>query len=210
MLRNLRRTIESHVREQVGIYLVVLLVFTLGIVAGSLSVRLLGEGQVMELNDYFYGFVDYLTEQHPIDQMQVLQRSLLYNGQIVLALWLLGNLFFGFVFALGIIFYRGFTIGFTVGFLAEQNAMRGIIFSLGSVLPQNLIYVPATIFAGVFAVSLSLLLFKRRVSKKNFPYGTYFFQYTMAMLIIALAFLAGSLVETTITPVFMRAVVSVL
>ncbi|EEG78300.1 stage II sporulation protein M [Dethiobacter alkaliphilus] len=210
MLRNLRQTIESHVREQVGIYLVVLLVFTLGIVAGSLSVRLLGEGQVMELNDYFYGFVDYLTEQHPIDQMQVLQRSLLYNGQIVLALWLLGNLFFGFIFALGIIFYRGFTIGFTVGFLAEQNAMRGIIFSLGSVLPQNLIYVPATIFAGVFAVSLSLLLFKRRVSKKNFPYGTYFFQYTMAMLIIALAFLAGSLVETTITPVFMRAVVSVL
>lgn len=210
MLRNLREGIEGHVREQMGIYLVVILIFALGIIAGSLSIRLLEAGQVTELNDYFYGFVDYLTDQQPIDQMQILQRSLVYNGQIILALWLLGNLFFGFVIALGIIFYRGFTIGFTVGFLAEQSAMQGIIFSVGSVLPQNLLYVPATIFAGVFTVSLSLLLLRRRVAKKTFPYGTYFFQYTLAMLMVALAFLAGSLVETMITPVFMRAVVSLL
>jgi stage II sporulation protein M len=210
VLQNLKQAFAEHIREQFGMYLFVLLIFTVGVVAGALSVRLMGEAQASELNEYFYLFVDYLTERQPVNQTLILQRSIIQNSKFMLALWLGGAVFFGFIFSLGAVFYRGFTIGFTVGFLAEQNAVQGVLFSLGAVLPQNLIYVPVTVIAGVLSASFSLLLFRRRFSKKTIPFGSYFIQFTIAMLVALLVFTAGSVVEAMITPVFMRAVASLL
>lgn len=210
MRQSLREAMGEHLRENIGIYFLVAGMFVAGTGAGAFSVRLLNENQIRELNEVFFNFLDFLTGQQQINQSMIFQRSLAHNGLFVLALWLCGNFFFGFIFALGLIFYRGFSIGFTVGFLAEQNALRGVLFSLGAILPQNLLYVPSTIVAGVFTVTLSLMLLRRRFSRRPFPYGAVLFQYTVAMLAAGLGLALGSIVETVITPVFMRAVVSLL
>ncbi|MDW7652172.1 MAG: stage II sporulation protein M [Bacillota bacterium] len=209
MWKNFKYGASGHFREQFGLYLLVFFILLAGIVAGAFSVRMMEESQLNEINTYFYSFIDGLTEQQPVNTSLILQRSLLQNGSFILALWLCGTVFIGFIPALCLVFYRGYTIGFTVGFLAGQN-MGGILFSLGAVFPQNIIYVPVTILAGVLAVSFSLMLLKRRVKGKLIPFGAYLFQYTLAMLMVVFLFAAGSLVETTITPVFMRAVVSLL
>jgi stage II sporulation protein M len=210
VLHNIKQALYEHIREQFSLYLIVIFIFTAGVVAGGLSVRLLGEGQIRELNDYFYSFVDFLTEGQAVNQGLVLQRSLVQNGLFMLTLWLSGTVFFGFIFALGAVFYRGFTIGFTVGFLAEQNAMRGVLFSMGAILPQNLIFVPVIMMAAVMSVTLSLLLYRQRVHKKVFSFGHTFFHFSLVMLTAALALAVGCLVEATITPVFMKAVASLL
>lgn len=202
--------LAEHIREQFGMYILVLLIFVVGVTVGALSVRVMTEGQASELNAYFYSFIDYLTEHQPVNQTLILQRSIQQNSVFILVLWLCGTVFFGFIPALTAIFYRGFMIGFTVGFLAEQNALQGILFAVGAILPQNLVFVPVTVLAGVLSASFSLMLLRRRMTKKIIPYGSYFFQYTLAMLVAALAFAAGSMVEAMITPVFMRAVVSLL
>jgi stage II sporulation protein M len=206
----LQEAIAGHIREQFSVYMLVTVIFTLGITAGALSVRMLDAVQAQELNEFFFGFVDYLAEQQPINQGLILQRSLLQNGRFVLLLWICGNFFFGAVPALALLFYRGFTIGFAVGFLAEQNSLRGILFAMGAILPQNLIYVPVTLLSGVCAVIFSMLLLRRRFAGRHFPYSSFFFQYSLLMLIAAAFFALGSLVEAAITPVFMRAVVAVL
>ncbi|MBS3887077.1 MAG: stage II sporulation protein M [Dethiobacter sp.] len=210
MLRSLQEVLAEHIRSQWFLYLLVVLIFTAGVVAGALSIRLLDEVESRELNEYFYSFVEYLAGQQPMSQSLILQRSVLQNGTFILVLWLCGVVFFGFVLAFGVILYRGFTIGFTVGFMAEQNTVQGILFAVGAVLPQNLLFVPLTVMAGVLSVSFSLVLLRRRMTRKQIPLGPYFSQYSLAMLVVALAFTLGSLVEAIITPVFMKAVVSLL
>jgi stage II sporulation protein M len=210
VLQKLQELLAEHIRSQWFLYLLVILFFTVGVVAGALSVRLLDEGQSRELNEYFYSFVEYLAQQQPMSQSLILQRSVSQNGIFVIFLWLCGVVFFGFIFALGAILYRGFTIGFTVGFMAEQNTMQGILFAVGAVLPQNLLFVPFTVMAGVLSLSFSLMLLRRRLTRKQIPLGPYFFQYTLALFLVALAFTVGSLVEAMITPVFMKAIVSLL
>ncbi len=203
----IRDAVSEHFRQQFGIYILVMVVFTSGVATGALSVRLLEEIQIRELNEYFFGFVDYLAEQQPINQGLILKRAVLQNGLFLLALYFCGNFFLGFIPVLGLLFYRGFSIGFAVGFLAEQNSLHGLLFAAGAILPQNLIYVPAAVLAAVCAVIFSLLLFRRRFTGRSFPYGAYFLQYSLLMLMAAAAFALGALVETVITPVFMRAVV---
>jgi stage II sporulation protein M len=205
-----QEVLVEHFRDQFLIYLLVIAVFTLGVASGALSVRLLAEDQVSELNHYFFGFVDFLAEQQPVNYSLILQNSLLHNGKFLATLWVCGNFFFGFAAVLILLFYRGFTIGFTVGFLAEQNALRGVLFALSAVMPQNLVYIPVSLLAGVAAITLSMLHLRRRFGGKQFPAGAYLIQFTFLML-AAVAFLAiGGLIEALITPVFMRAMVAVL
>jgi len=210
MWRKLCDALVEHVRAQPVVYGLVVLAFTAGVTGGSLAARLLDEGNLRELNEYLFGFLDYLAGQQPVDQALILQRALLQNGIFVVALWLCGNLFFGFTLVLGLLFYRGFTIGFTVAFLARENALRGMLFAAASVLPQNLLYVPASLLASGCAVIFSLLLLRRRFAGKSFPYGAYFAQYTLLMLVAAALLAAGGAVEAVITPVFMQAVATVL
>lgn len=176
----------------------------------SLKSSLNATNKKTSLNDYLFGFLDYLAGRQPVDQAHIMQKALLQNGKFILALWLCGNLFFGFALALGLLFYRGFTIGFTVAFLAGESAMQGIMFAAAAVLPQNLLYVPASLLAGAGAVIFSVLLLRRRFTGKNFPYGPYFVQYTLLMLLAGAVLAAGAAVEAVITPVFMRAIATML
>lgn len=210
MWQKFQDALIEHIREQFLIYLLVIAVFIVGVSLGALSVRLLAERQVNELNEYFFGFIDILAQQQPVNHSLILQNSLLQNGKFLLALWVSGNFFFGFAAVLILLFYRGFAIGFTVGFLAEQNAMRGVMFALSAVMPQNIIYIPVSLLAGVAAITLSMLHLRRRFSSKQFPVGAYLMQFTFLMLVAASFLALGGLVEALITPVFMRAMVAVL
>ncbi|NLM52564.1 MAG: stage II sporulation protein M [Firmicutes bacterium] len=211
-MRQRRKTrFFHHLQENIKVYLFVFIFFTAGIIAGSLSVYWLAAEQVEELNQVFFSFVDYLSGQKPLNQMLILKQSLLQNGLFLLLLWLCGNLFFGFIFVLGAMFYRGFTIGFTVGFLAQQNGLAGVMFAAAAVLPQNLLFVPAAVVAAAFAFSFSWLLFCRRFGgRQNFAYGESLLQYTFVLVLAGVFFVAGSLVETMVAPVFMRLTVSLL
>ncbi len=200
----------EHIRDQFLVYLLVIAVFTIGVGLGALSVRLLPEAQINELNHYFIDFVHFLAKQEPVSHMRIFQNSMLQNGKFLFAIWVCGNFFFGFAVVLMLLFYRGFTIGFTVGFLAEQNAMRGVMFALSAVMPQNLVYIPVSLLVGVAAITLSVLHMRRRFGGKQFPAGAYLIQFTLLVLTSAACMALGAVIEALITPVFMRMMVSVL
>ncbi|HZK25421.1 MAG TPA: stage II sporulation protein M [Oscillospiraceae bacterium] len=203
-------SISEHLQENKGMYFLAMIIFTIGIAAGALATRLLTIEQIAELKQIFFNFLDYLTLQEPLNQTMILRRSLLQHGIFLLIIWLSGNLFFGILLAMGCIFYRGFSIGFTVGFLVQQSALPGILFALAAVVPQNIVYVPLTLVAGVFAMSSSLTLLRSRLRKQSLPYGSFMMQYSVLVLILGGCLLVGSLIETMITPVFMRAVASII
>ena len=183
-MRRHKNGLFHHLQENIKVYLLVFILFTAGIIAGSLSVYWLQAEQVEELNRVFFGFIDYLSGQKPLNQILILKQSLLQNGLFLFILWLCGILFFGFIFVLGAMFYRGFTIGFTVGFLARQKGFGGVMFAAAAVLPQNLLFVPAAAAAAVFALSFSWLLFCRRFGgRQNFAYGESLLQYSFVFLV---------------------------
>ena len=198
--------IVLHIRENIAVYSAVTILFILGVTGGALAVRRLDSGQINELNSILGNFRDYLSVDKPLNQAAILKRSLLQNGLFILLLWLCGSFAPGFIPAAALVFYRGFTIGFTVGFLARRSALGGIIFALAAVLPQNLLLYRQLLRRG-FSFSASLLLLDRRLQHRRLPYRSFFPEYTLAIFLAALFLVAGSLAEALITPVFMRAAV---
>lgn len=193
-----------------GIYIFIIVLFSLGILTGALLVRGLEDSQSASLDQYFSLFLDSYNGEEMPEGATILGQSLRLNFQYLLIFWLLGFFMFGFPLIIFMIGLRGFSVGFTVGFLVDRAALQGVLLALGSVLPHNLLVIPALIVAAVTGFSFSWLRFKGYLDKRPYPLRKHALPYTLVSITMGLLMLFGSLVEAYITPVFTRLLVPML
>jgi stage II sporulation protein M len=211
MFKHFQRLLLEYIRENLGIYTLVACFFLAGIITGSILLRFMQASQMTELSTAVLHFMDGLkNETFFLKPLELLKVSYQKNILFLLVMWLLGLLWMGFPFILFILLLKGFSLGFTVGFLIRDYALKGMIFCLAAVLPHNIILVPAYIVAAVTATTFSLIKIKDRMKRKYIDRSQYFSQYCILMLIILFFILLGGLVEAYITPVFMRLTVNII
>ena len=195
--------IKEYLRENMGIYIFITTLFVLGVLAGAMVLRSLDDGQRAMLNQYFTLFVDSFSEAQP-DQAVIFRQSLKSNFQYLFFSWLLGIFLFGFPLICGLSVLRGFSVGFTVGFLVERASFRGVLFALGSVLPHNLLIIPALLVITVTGFSFSWLRFRCYLERRPCSVREHIGPYTLMIFLVGLALFLGVLVEAYVSPVFVR------
>lgn len=204
LIRRINETAIKHIQGNLITYFFVLLFFMIGISSGAFMSKALTETENKELIVYLKNFFS-IVDSKAIDNFSILKQSLLNNFQTGIIIWVLGVTVIGIPLILLLIGVRGFIIGFTVGFFVKQMGLKGVIFSLVSILPQNILIVPATIFTGVLGISFSLMLIKKR-NRKNKQYNVVnqFFLYSTIIAIVHIVIAIGCLVEAYISPFFIK------
>lgn len=204
MIRKINETIKKHIQGNLMIYFFVILFFMIGISSGAFMSKALTESENKDLITYLKNFFS-IVDSKSINNFSILKQSLLNNFQTGIIIWILGVTVIGIPLILLLIALRGFIIGFTVGFFAKQMGLKGMIFSLVSILPQNILIVPSTIFVGVLGISFSLMLIKN-MTRKSGKYNVVnqFFIYTTIMAIIHIVIAVGCLIEAYISPFFIK------
>jgi stage II sporulation protein M len=122
-------------------------------------------------------------------------------------MWILGLSIIGLPIILILLFLKGVVVGFTVGFLVNQMGWHGLLLSFVSVLPQNLILVPAFIIVSAASVSFSLKMIRQQFLRKNSsPIMPQFVRYSLLVVAVGIALFAVSLFEAYVSPVLMKSV----
>lgn len=196
--------IKEYLRQNLGIYIFIVVLFVLGVLAGALTVRGLDESQQVALNHYFSLYIDSIRGEEQLNQEAIFRQSLRNNFQHLFLIWLLGIFIFGFPLICALNVLRGFSVGFTVGFLVERASLRGVLFTLGSVLPHNLLIIPALMVITVTGFSLSWLRFRSYLAKSPCAVREHIGPYTMMIFLVGMFLFLGVLVETYVSPVFIR------
>ncbi|MCR4420750.1 MAG: stage II sporulation protein M [Clostridia bacterium] len=183
------------------------LFFVCGLIGGAAVVR----GMSPEHSAELAGFLDLSLaglSTAPPEGSLLARKAWVQNLGFTLLLGFLGLTAIGVPVVLALITWRGFTLGFTVGFLIAEKASAGLLISALAVLPPNVFYIPGFFLAGAAAINLSLRLL--RGGRFSFPLnwweqvGGY-----LAVLVMALALVAvGGLLEAYLSPGVMRWVVS--
>ena len=106
-----------------------------------------------------------------------------------------------------LVFFKGFLLGFTVGFLVSEFSFKGILMALAAVFPQNLIIIPIYILSSVMAIYLSIEIFKYYRGKSAIKLEDLAI-YTVEMAILAGILLLASLVETYLSPLLLRLLIA--
>lgn len=205
-MKALHRAALEYFRENLSIYMLVSAFFLTGILTGAFLVKLIEEGQFIELNATVSYFMERLSGETSgiLAPAPLLKISLQKNIRFLLITWLLGLLSLGFPFTLFYLVFKGLALGFTVGFLVSRSSLKGVVFCLAAFLPHNFLFIPAYLAAAAMSTTFSILKLKNRLGRKKLDLSHFFLQYCFFMLLVLILVVMGGLVEAYITPVFMR------
>lgn len=207
--RQLKRELISFFQNHILILFFILFFFIMGLIFGSLAVKFLDYQQKKELIDYLSQSIteinQLLAEQHKL----MAKRIIIANLKSVFILWGLTLTGLGIIIIPGIIFLRGFILGFTVGFLVDELFFKGLGLALAAVLPHNLLIIPGLILGAVFSLvfvyKLGItLLTENRNYKQQLGQGV--LNYSAVMGGIAFLLLLAGLIEAYFTPQLVKLV----
>lgn len=136
--------IKQHVINNSKEYIIVGLLFIIGIFLGVLFVNNIQEAQRVEISSYFNNFTEKLKQTEQLDQGQLLKTSITSNLLLAVVIWFFGTTVIGIPVVFGIMLYRGFCLGYTISVcISIMGLSKGLIFVLLSLLLQNIILIPA-------------------------------------------------------------------
>ncbi len=208
MAKELKKLCAASFRANWLLCLIVLLFFVLGGILGVLAVDYLQTEQVKEVKTYLNTFIEQ-ADSIEFDTLSALKANLISNLTVILIIYLVGLTVLGIPVVLILLLARGFTLGFAVGFLTKHHGWQGLIFTLASVLPPNLFYIPIFLLASMAAISFSILLIKRFFNSRLAVLPG-FIGYNLLFLCAAAITVGGVFVEVYLTPLLIQKAVAVL
>ncbi|MDD4172020.1 MAG: stage II sporulation protein M [Syntrophomonas sp.] len=197
----LKHKLKQHVSENRWQYLLIALIFVAGILVGDYKALGLASGVKSHLlaliDDYLKGGTNA-----DLDKQVILCNSFINQGKSIIAVWFLGLTIIGMPLILGVVFLKGFSLGFTISFLVKERAVSGILISILSILPQNLVYIPLLIIWSVVGINFSIYIARARPGGV-IPLGRQVMSYTLLMLVFLGIVLIGALIEAYLSPWFL-------
>ncbi|ABO49630.1 protein of unknown function DUF95, transmembrane [Desulforamulus reducens MI-1] len=203
MANAFKKLCRSSLRDSWPIYLLALITLMAGIGFGSLGVHAMQDETFGQLTEYLDNFISKAGSVI-VDRPLVVKNTILNNLLFIGIIYFLGLTVVGTPAILALLFARGYSLGFTFTFLTRQRASEGIVLALTSVVPQNILLIPAIFLASVAALSFSWLLIKR-FSNSRLPVMPGLVGYHVLMMIVCSIVAAAGLVEAFITPDLIKA-----
>jgi stage II sporulation protein M len=203
-----KSVIAVHMREHASVYLFVIVLFLMGVIFGAIVVNSLNFGQKQDLYYYLTQFFGQVSKGNVAGVHDMFQQSYFHNLKYIAFMWVLGISVIGLPIIFILLFLKGIVVGFTVGFLVNQMGWQGFLLSFVSVMPQNLIIIPAFLVMGVVSISFSLQMVRNQFMKRGHePIFPMIMRYTMVMILISISLLVSSSLEAYVSPLLMKQVI---
>lgn len=155
--------IINHIKNNAKDYLILLILFILGIVLGVFAINHTSDIQKNEITLYINSFINSLKENKTIDYLGLLKDSLIKNISLAILLWFIGSTVTLIPIIYGIVIFRGFCLGYTISSaVAILGGMKGLLFAISTLLFQNIILIPA-----LFAIALSGIKLYKSIIKNR-------------------------------------------
>jgi len=205
MKRNMNRASEL-IMSSGASFAAALFFFLLGISAGIFTELMMTsaekEGMISYLDQYFL-----LTNPSDLAFSEIFMKSAANNLGLLFIMLLAGLTAFGFPVALAALIYKGMALGFSAALLIDSMSFKGIAIVFTSMIPQNLIIIPAIIIAGVAALNVAFhTISNRRFGiKKSLAESSGSYLFINAVL--AAVILAGCFIESFLSPLLTQLII---
>lgn len=205
MKRNMNRASEL-IMSSGASFAAALFFFLLGISAGIFTELMMSsaekEAMISYLDQYFL-----LSNLSDLAFSEIFMKSAGNNLGLLFIMLLSGLTAIGFPVALAALIYKGMALGFSAALLIDSMSFKGVAIVLISMIPQNLLIIPAIILAGVAALNVAFYTISNRKFgiKKSIAEssGSYLF----INVILAAAILVGCFIESFLSPLLTQLIV---
>ncbi|MEG1537258.1 MAG: stage II sporulation protein M [Clostridiales bacterium] len=172
--------IKTHIKHNLIVYMAVGALLFCGLLFGLAAPVTMEETTTEQIKTYIGNYLQTLPDAS-LDQVGELWRAFRFNGLLLLLVFLFGMHLLGIGGITAVLIYKGFTLGYAMGFLLNYQGISGFLIILFSILPQNLLFLPVLAYFSIAASAQSITLWQSSVfsfgDKKNnlLLYGKTFF-----------------------------------
>lgn len=137
-----KEVIFSHIENNIKEYLVVTIIFLIGIVIGVIFINNTSENQSSEITGYITSFTQELKDNKDINSLLLLKDSIKKNVVLAIFLWFMGSTVIGISMVYLIICFRGFCLGYTISSIILSFGLRerATVFDINSSIAKHNIY----------------------------------------------------------------------
>lgn len=182
----------------------IVIICSLGLLFGSLYLTILNNDEKKEVLDvvsnYFYSFNDIRFS----DKLSIFKDSLLSNLIYYIIIWSLGISILGLPIIFIMIFFKSFTIGFSIASIFAKYRFKGLIGILVYIFPSVLINLFITVILGTYSCILSIKLVRDSFSKKSLNFGNFMGRYFLLILLIIILVVICSIFDAFISPILYK------
>ena len=195
----LRLIIQDYFRERIFLFILILILFLMGIIFGVLATSVLDPAQRDNLLSYLN---QGLRGEIFISNSVYTRQTIIANIKTVFFLFFMGISVIGVPLALLLIFTRGFIIGYSTSFLLKTMGFKGLVLILTGVIPHNLFIIPALFLMVIAIIDIAAALIKVRFTKKQMTIGDELIKCAFLTLIVLLVMTLAGFIQGYITPSF--------
>lgn len=196
-VRNITKIIKEHVLNNSKEYIIVTLIFIIGIFLGVLFINNTKENQMTEISSYINNFTEKMKNTDNINNIELLKNSIKQNVLLAFIIWFFGTTVIGMPIVFGITLYRGFCLGYTISAcISIMGLSKGLAFIILSLLLQNIIFIPVLLALAVSGFKLYKSIIKDN-RKENIKIEI--IRHTMFSLIMLLLLIISSIIEACIS-----------
>ena len=203
--KNFFLSIRKYINYNKWFYIGSILFLLTGIVIGIYVVLYMGDTYKSDITGYFTSFTKDFSSM-TINSKGILFQGLKNNGLLIVAIFVMGIIIVGIPVILIINLIKGFTIGFSAGLIMSSMGIKGGLFVLLAVIPQNIFYIGALLVTSVFSTDMAMSKLKSKFVKT--PYnskGSYMYIYLLAISFSMI--LIGATVEAYIVPYIIKYII---
>ena len=161
--------IKEHIISNLKEYIIVSLIFIVGVFLGVLFINKSASPQKEEITTYINNYIEQAKVQSNTNKAEALKQSIKTSIILAVVLWFAGTTLIGIPAVFGIILFRGFCLGYTISACTYTMGIgKAIAFVLISVTMHNLLFIPAILAIAVSGIKLykSIMRDKKRSNIK--------------------------------------------
>ena len=185
-------------------YLFLVSIVIIGIIIGILFANILNNNDRILVNDKITNFFINIKDNKDINYLKNFKNIFLNNITYITLIWLLGLSIIGIVCNIFILFFKSFTIGFSIGSIIYIYLYKGILGSFLYIFPHTIINIFIMIILVYYANNLSIKLFKLLFLKKDIKFNELIKKYSRIYLYSLGFILISSILETFIQPLILK------
>lgn len=162
-ISNLKENISSYIIDNSKQYILVILIFAIGIFTGVMIVNNCSENVMSQISTYITDFIEKFKNTQKIDTPDLIISSIKNNIALAILIWFAGTTVIGLPVVFLIVFFRGLSLGYTISaFTCTLGTGKGILFSIMALFLQNIFFIPAILTIGVSSIKLYKSILKDR------------------------------------------------
>ena len=198
-------TLKEHIVNNKKEYIVISLIFVIGIVLGVFFVNNMQEAKTTEINTYLNNFINKLKEVDNLDTFKLLKESIIEKLLLTVLIWFFGTTVIGIPIVFGITLYRGFCLGYTIAVsVVSLGIQKGLIFIFSSLFLQNILFIPALLALSVSGLKLYKSIIKNK-DKENIKLEI--LRHTIFSFIMLIILMSSSVIETLISTNILKLII---